>query len=122
MTENFPLQTGGHVVISIDEDQDRILVTDPQGAEIGSIEFDQRDDGFNSYIKIIWAYLDKMNGKYLHQGIGTRCIEMLSEFYGEPIGVTPNDGRQREDGSHPTQDAPAFFEKLKRKKLVFECY
>jgi hypothetical protein len=122
MNEQFKTKNGSVVTILIDEDDYTATVFDQAGNRIGAIECrlieDLRaPDGY--YLKMTNAFLEGDNRQYLHQGIGTRCIELLLEETGLPICIAKHDGLTQADGSHLTGDAPAFADKLERLKLVF---
>jgi len=118
----FNTKNGSIVTIEIDEDNYDATVLDPAGNRIGAIECSliedpSTPDGY--YLKMTNAFLEGRNRQYLHQGIGTRCIELLREETGFPICVSIHDGIKQGDGSHLTGDAPAFADKLERLGLVF---
>ncbi|PUB10525.1 hypothetical protein [Yoonia sediminilitoris] len=122
MKTTFSTKNGSVVTIEIDEDNYTATVLDQAGTLIGAIECrlieDPRaPDGY--CLKMTNAFLEGGNRKYLHQGIGTRCIELLREETGFPICVAKHDGLTQADGSHLTGDAPAFADKLERLRLVF---
>jgi hypothetical protein len=110
------------VTIEVDEDDYSAIVFDQSGNRIGAIEcrLVENDMGpSRDFLKMTNAFLEGNNGQFLHQGIGTRCIELLREVTGFSICVARHDGQRQEDGSHLTGDAPAFADKLERLGLVF---
>ena len=122
MKTTFSTNNGSVVTIVVDEDNYDATVLDQVGNRIGAIECRLIEDSMapdGYYLKMTNAFLDGRNRQYLHQGIGTRCIELLREETGFPICVSKNDGIKQYDGSHLTGDAPAFADKLERLGLVF---
>lgn len=122
MRTSFTTPSGSVVTIEIDEDDYSANVLDQSGNRIGAIKcrLVEKDMGPSSdYLKMTNAFLEGGNGKFLHQGIGTRCIELLLEVTSFPICVARHDGLRQEDGGHLTGDAPAFADKLERLGLVF---
>jgi hypothetical protein len=62
-------------------------------------------------------YLDQSPG-YQRCGIGTKIVESIQEFTGMPVLMRSDNGTTREDGAHPTGDAPGFYAHLARKNLA----
>lgn len=121
MMTQFQTKSGSTVEIDIDEDSHVASVFDLAGNRIGTIEFNliehpgAHDD---YYLKICNAFPEGMSGKYLHQGIGTKCVELMIEATGFPIVANDHDGTVQDDGSHLTGDAPVWVEKLRKLGLV----
>ncbi len=115
-TRKYELESGEIVQIEIDEDINEVTVTNFNSEEIGSVEFRYFVD--EDIYKLSWMYLDKLDGRYLRQGIGRECVRFFKEFFGCIIIAEHHDGIKRDDGSHLTGDAPAFVEKLRIEKLI----
>jgi len=62
-------------------------------------------------------YLDKIAG-YTGCGIGTEIVRMITEWTGYPVLVCRDNGTTRDDGAHPTGDAPGFYRALVAKGLA----
>ena len=62
-------------------------------------------------------YLDKIPG-YKACGIGTKIVEAIQECTGMRVLMRRDNGATRDDGSHPTQDAPGFFSHLAKQNLA----
>ena len=115
---HFTCKNGRVVRIEIDDFGPKATVFDVEDREIGAIEFYEIDDPAGAYLKIAWAFLDKLGPQYLRQGIGRRCVEIVRERFGMPIIAEQHDGHQRDDGSHLTGDAPAFIARLRDEGLI----
>lgn len=119
--KKFKISNGEEVDIVIDEDAERVIVFNQNGDEIGSIDYriitcegKYEDD---EYIYLTHMYLDKMGKKYVHQGIGRECLKLLNE-YGLPVTAAHDDGIRKDDGSHLTEDAVYFIQKMRNEGLV----
>lgn len=124
MKTTYNTKNGSVVTIEIDEDNYDATVLDQVGNRIGAIMCRLIDDPIapnGEYLRMTNAFLEGGDRQYLHQGIGTRCIELLGQETGLPICVARHDGLTQADGSHLTGDAPAFADKLERLGLVFRC-
>jgi hypothetical protein len=110
-----PLDDGNSVVIVLAEDGSRIDVRTADDKEIGHIELYELEDG--SYF-INWMYLDKAGPRFLRRGIGRAALKFHKEFFGCSLCAADNDGHRRDDGGHPTGDAPRFMAKMRREGIV----
>jgi len=110
----YKISDNENVTIAIDEDKISIIVFTKSGEKIGNINLVEVDNGFY----ITWMYLDQLSSKYKHKGIGQACLEFFSEVYGMPIFAAQDDGHKKSDGSHLTEDAPAFISKMRTKGVV----
>lgn len=122
MKSNFVTKTGSKVIIDIDEDNFTATVTTMTGQRVGSIDFTLIEapgapDGY--YLKMTHAFLEGVDGQYLHQGIGTECVRLMGEVTGFPITASDDDGAVHADGSHLTGDAPGWVTRLRQRKLIF---
>ena len=115
----YRCKDGREVRIYIDDDADFLTtVRDGDGREIGRFEFNWIDDLNGDYLKLCWAYLDRLDPSYLRQGIGRECLKRVKEFSDLAIVAEDHDGVQRDDGSHLTNDAPSFVEQMRREHLI----
>ena len=111
----YQLEDGRCITIDVSDDS-RIKITDKQNTEIGAIELSYVDyelPGTSSSYKITWMYLDLKDNSYTKKGIGRQALIFFQEIYGMPITASENDGLKKDDGSHLTQNAPYFVEKMR---------
>lgn len=122
LTKDFTTKNNLVVSITIDDDGEEICVKDKSGSEIGKIRFsrEEYDDDYSHHerYKIVWMYLDKQEGTYLHQGIGRECLKFHKSIFQSPITSSDNDGVRRDDGSHLTGNAPAFVARMKEEGII----
>lgn len=119
----FVTKNKGEVEIHIDDDY-QVTVWTVDGLRIGHmyssrIEGDPRH-GLDDVVKLTNMYLDGPDGSgdFRFQGIGRRCIRLLSEQSGCLVVVAYPDGQVHDDGSHPTGDAPTFVKRMESEGLV----
>jgi len=96
-------------------------VTDAaSGSEIGGLRFREIevDSRVANILRLTWAYLDGMDGSYVRQGIGRRCLELVREISGLEIVAADVDGQRHDDGSHLTGDAPGFVARMRQDGLI----
>lgn len=115
----YELSDGREISIELDECLEWVKVTDTKGDEIGRIEFSriENDPPVGDEYKIIWMYMDLFDPSYKRQGIGRTCLKFFNECCGPPT-VSEDDGLRRDDGSHLTQDAPAFIHQMQKEGLI----
>lgn len=118
MSELFQCKDGREVSIHVDEMDYEVIVLDMAGREIGKMEFRFVEDVTEDYLKLAWAYLDKVDPSYCKKGIGRECLRLVAEASGLPIVAADNDGHQQDDGSHLTGDAPGFVERMRAEGLI----
>lgn len=53
-----------------------------------------------------------------NMGLGRACIEFFGDYVNSSIYVRPDDGVERDDGSHLTEDAPGFVAKMIEEGLI----
>lgn len=121
MKKTFTTNKGKNIYIEIDEVDFVAIATDLSGNEIGRFKFNYHESDHNDCLKLVWAYLNKQGDAYLRSGIGRECIKRMTEYTDYSICVSKDDGQPKDDGSHLTQDAPAFVRQLKADGLLFEC-
>jgi len=80
--------------------------------KFGEFEFKYLDDG--SY-KLMRMYSEPCKGG----GIGRAALEMFQDIVGGQVVVSQNDGQVRDDGSHLTQDAPGFVNKMISEGFIY---
>lgn len=103
------------IIITLDENDCKIEISDSEGA-FGEINLIESDDGESHHI----ALLDFSRHK--RKGIGTEALVFFKEYFGTKLTATPNDGHEREDGSHLTGDGLPFVTKLQRLGIVEPFY
>jgi hypothetical protein len=45
-------------------------------------------------------------------GLGSAALRYFLDVFGGPLYVSANDGMERDDGSHLTEDAPSFVQHM----------
>lgn len=111
--------------ITIDEDEHEVfLKCNDTGNSIGYFSFTELgvDDGYKSSFdgyKLTHMYIEE---EYQRLGLGTLAVKFFKEWNGEPIFVSPNDGFEREDGSHLTGDGLPFAMKLMEEGIIEDFY
>lgn len=111
------LADGRMVDIEIDDSGQEITISAVNGPKLGSIQL-QRTDSGHYHLKRM--YLDQDGGAFKRCGIGRQALKFHSESFGSLFTAAPNDGQQREDGSHLTGDAPGFIHKMREEGLVLQ--
>jgi hypothetical protein len=103
----FQLSNGDEVKLVLDGEI--IYFYDSNGNQLeGEFVFqDEMEEGREFLLSRMYA-----PKQYKRQGLGTEAVKMFIEIFGVEVYVRENDGSTREDGSHLTEDAPAFVEKL----------
>lgn len=110
---------GRQVTICVDDEMDYMTtVNDNAGKEIGRIEFTYIQEDQDDYLKLTWAYLDRLDSTYRFQGIGRECLKLVKELSGLPIVAEDNDGISRSDGSHLTGDAAGFVNRMRVERII----
>jgi hypothetical protein len=113
--ERYTCRNGEEVTIEFDDTSYTARAFDVHRQEVGRFEFDEHD---GPVLKLVWAYLDRVDKKYKRQGIGCRILQIAKERYGMPIVAEDNDGLRKDDGSHLTGDAPGFVSQMRRRGLI----
>ena len=121
-TETFEDKHGRVITIKTDIDAAQV-VAHCGAAYIGAIAWaiscgglDNQGDDVEVAL-LTNAYLDKAPG-YMHSGIGTEMVRLIAEHTGLQVCVRRHDGLRSNDGSHATQDGPAFNASLVRRELA----
>jgi hypothetical protein len=118
--DDMGLQTrdGRTVCVKFDWD-DQVEIFDANGAKIGNLDHRPVDEDDSAIVLITNIYLEGPNGTaaYKGQGVMGSVIRELVDA-GYTLLVRHHDGIVREDGSHLTQDAPSFFNRLEDRGLV----
>jgi hypothetical protein len=105
-------------MIAIDDSNYTVTVYDSDRQEIGALNCKEIDDERHSYLKLVWAFLDKSGNGFTRRGIGRQCLLIVKERYGLPIVAEENNGIKKDDGSHLTGDAPAFIARMREEGLI----
>jgi len=108
----------GDVVIEINEYC--AIVKNTNGVEIGNVDFLYIDDGYHQYLMLQNCFIEGDNKKWLHAGIGTRCVELIAQETGMPLVARSAFGPKQSDGSHLTGDAPIWVSKMVDKGLIHQ--
>lgn len=110
--------------ITIGHDEDYTIHAFHGDKYLGRIEIDPRDNSpddrhADMEYYITWAYLDMGGREYCHQGIGERILRYAKDVLGAtPLTAADGDGIRRSDGSHLTEDGPAFVSSMRQKGLI----
>ncbi len=118
-SKQFQCKDGRTVLIELSESGDAIEIRTPSGEKIGGVELSYKDDDRGDYYRLTWMYMDELASSYKRQGIGRAALLFHKEIFGCPIEVAVDDGSQKADGSHLTQDAPAFADRMVREGVLF---
>lgn len=103
------------IVIEIEDDGSEINIHKAGQSDeesIGQFEFCETDDG-NLYLT--WMGIEE---NYKRCGLGREGLRLLKAHAGLKIFAADDDGRVRDDGSHLTNDALFFVEKMRRESLI----
>lgn len=120
MEEIFTIKDGRRVKIKIDDvGYKATVLTSPGDEKIGSLDFREIESPEENTLKITNAFLNGLDGSYLRQGIGRRCLVLVAEISGLQIIASDDDGIRKDDGSHLTGDAPNFIAKMRQEKLIY---
>lgn len=85
------------------------------GIEIGNDQdFVFVEDEFDSSKYLLARMYVPIKG----QGLGRATIEFFTQYFGAIVWARNNDGIEREDGSHLTEDAPSFVDKMIEEGLI----
>ena len=74
----FQCKNSQSAVIADDDSSYSATVYSLSGQEIGSMEFSEVEFPQGTALKLVWGYLDKLNGQYLHQGIGRQILKLVA--------------------------------------------
>ena len=112
LSRTYRTSSGKIILLEMNEDWTEIIFKLPNGEQFGEFEFKDLENG--SY-KLIRMYSEP----YKEEGIGRAALEMFKDITdGVSLYTSPNDGIQREDQSHLTQDAPIFVAKMIKEGLI----
>lgn len=128
----YQLANGDYILIEYDGDATVYHIDVPDEncnklSRIGSIEFEQYEEGSRShtvaYSKVMHMDLGDCGRRFLKQGIGTEILKIKETMEHLPIIFGNDDGTKSEDGSHLIDDglpfARAFNKKRKPNGFVF---
>lgn len=121
--EQFVDRRGRTITIRIDEEAGHAEAFHGDNL-IGHIDWSERSIGLDNHgedlsgMLLTHIYLDEIPG-YTRCGIGTRIVELIRDCTGNDVFVRRDTGTVRDDGSHPTQDAPSFYQSLTQKQLAY---
>jgi hypothetical protein len=115
-TTQFTDKRGRLIDIEFDEFRLECKARD-HGVLLGTFSFDEADpDSDSSLLLLTHCHIEEVPG-YTRCGIGEQMLQLAVD-YGYSIFTRNHDGITRQDGSHLTEDAPAFVEAMVRKGLV----
>lgn len=109
----YKLPNGKNITIRINDYTEISYVEN--GIEIGNDEdFVFIEDEFDSSKYLLARMYVPIKG----QGLGRATIEFFTEYFDATVWARNNDGIEREDGSHLTEDAPSFVDKMIEEGLL----
>lgn len=117
-TRRFRLRDGREIEIRIEDTLERIDIVDARGGAIGEFEFEVIDEGRHQGYLLVRAYMDYAGGSYKRMGIGREALRFFTESADMQVLARQNDGIRRDDGSHLTEDAPAFVAAMIQEKFI----
>ncbi|SDF26979.1 hypothetical protein [Dyella sp. 333MFSha] len=106
------LTTGERIELRLERESVRVV--NSQEEEIGHFEFAGAEGpGGDMTWRLINMFLEGKGGAYKRQGIGSRAVRFfLWANSGDDFEITENEGIRKDDGSHLTEDGPAFMKHL----------
>ena len=104
-----------NITLILNEDQTEIAFFNMHGVELdGEFCFDdESENGRRFLLRRMYAPSTLKNA-----GLGRAALQLFKDNTDATIYVRPNDGEQREDGSHLTEDAPAFVVRMMEEGLI----
>ncbi len=124
MEDAVEFETKSMGKVYIQDEIGELVIRTPDGQIIGNVSYRQiegPDERFSDDEHLITnIYIDGPNKSkaYLRQGIGRKCMQILNE-YGYTVTARQHFGNVLDDGSHLTENAPGFFNKMVEEGLVF---
>ncbi|UOQ75156.1 hypothetical protein [Hymenobacter cellulosilyticus] len=85
------------------------------GDEFRFIDEDVDEDGIGNGESYLLA---RMYSPVPKSGLGREAVKFFIDMTGARIYARPNDGQTRDDGSHLTEDAPGFVERMRGEHLI----
>lgn len=124
-TQTLRLQDGALdgtlVTLEVDEEFTQVTAFNADRREIGQLRFRLIEgDHFTQYYKLIWAFLDRLDPQYTHQGLGRAALQFWRKCSGEmAAAVERHTGIPNEEGSELTGDAPTFVARMVDEGLLY---
>jgi len=110
----YRINTGQVITLKLDEDWSQITFWDNE-SQLGSdmdFVFTEIDDSYENYL------LSRMFIPIKNVGLGRAALEFFIDATNSTIFCRSNDGIVRDDGSHLTEDATGFVDKMKEEGLI----
>lgn len=103
------------ITLKLEDDLSEITFYDSNGNKLdGEFEFkDEYDEGVNYLLRRMYAPKN-----YKKSGLGRAAIEFFKDCTRASLYARENDGQVRDDGSHLTENAPAFVAKMIKEGLL----
>lgn len=92
LSKIYRCRNGRAVVIALDDLGETIVIKDEFKKTVGEIHLTYIDDGFNTYYRLTWMYMDLLDSSYKRNGIGREALQFHREAFGYPIQVAQHDG------------------------------
>ncbi len=106
---------GGRIITLVYDEFDSTITFKENDKEIGDeFRFIDENESFERFL------LARMYSPIPRSGLGRSAIEFFIDMTGATIYTKPHDGIVREDGSHLTEDAPLFVDKMQNEGLIEE--
>ena len=113
MNKNVKLKNNDIITIQLSDTLDEIIFYKNEDKLDGEFEFKETRD--NEYL-VTRMYVPE---NYKRLGLGTEVLKFFKEISEcEILYTRPNDGIVREDGSHLTEDAPNFVNKMIEENII----
>jgi len=112
MRKTVTLANGRQITMILSDEFEEITFWENEMKLDGEFEFEV--DEFNDARFL----LKRMYSPIKYQGLGKMALEFFIEETDGVIWTRPNDGQQRDDGSHLTEDAPSFVRARQKDGLI----
>lgn len=115
MERVYEIVNGTLITLKLEEDPFQITFWDINGNQLGQDEdfvFYEPDEFENSYL------LGRMYVPIKGEGLGRVALELFTEYTQEKVYAREHDGIVLDDGSHLTEDAPGFVNKMIEEGLL----
>lgn len=111
------LSDGRIITTVLEDDLSQITFRDKAtGEELsGEFVFEENPESMSEDV-----LLARMYSPIKYEGLGEAALRHFTEYTGKEVFVRPNDGIPLDDGSHLTEDAPRFVNKMRRLGLIIE--
>lgn len=102
---------GTIIKLEITDEWDEIIFRDKNGKKFGGFEFKELEEGGH---KLMRMYTEP----FKEEGIGRAALQFFKDYTNSEIYTSSPTGSVRDDGSHLTEDAPGFVQKMIKEGLI----